>query len=94
MGRSVFAERGYEATSVEVLAERAGVSNGTFYNYFDDREALVDAVVPEVLAGFAEQSAELELRNLLDGPLDGQDLSSTGIGLSLKKPESPDPERP
>ncbi len=52
----VIADRG-DAFSVSEVAERAGVSNGTFYNYFDDRGALVDAIVPEALATFATTSA-------------------------------------
>lgn len=39
--------------SIGDVAAAAGVSNGTFYNYFEDRDALIDAVVPEVLERFA-----------------------------------------
>jgi AcrR family transcriptional regulator len=52
----VIAERG-EGFSISDIAARAGVSNGTFYNYFDDRDELIDAVVPDVLAAFAVASA-------------------------------------
>lgn len=52
----VIAERG-EAFSASDIAARAEVSNGTFYNYFDDRDDLVDAVVDEVVTAFASQAA-------------------------------------
>lgn len=52
----VIAERG-EGFSVSDIVARAGVANGTFYNYFTDREELIEAVVPEVLAAFALESA-------------------------------------
>jgi AcrR family transcriptional regulator len=52
----VIADRG-EAFSISEVAERAGVSNGTFYNYFDDREDLLAAIVPEALVAFADESA-------------------------------------
>lgn len=52
----VIAERG-EGFSVSDVTSRAGMSNGTFYNYFDDRDELIDAVVPEVLESFAAESA-------------------------------------
>ncbi len=52
----VIAERGEAFTASDVV-ERAGVSNGTFYNYFDDREQLIDAVVPEILGAFAAEGA-------------------------------------
>ncbi len=52
----VIAERGEAFSITDVVAE-AGVANGTFYNYFQDREELIDAVVPEVLAAFAAEGA-------------------------------------
>jgi len=52
----VIADRG-EAFSVSDVAARAGVANGTFYNYFPDRDALIAAIVPEVVASFAAESA-------------------------------------
>ncbi len=52
----VIAERG-ESFTVNDVTNRAGLSNGTFYNYFDDRNELIDAVVPEVIRAFAVASA-------------------------------------
>jgi AcrR family transcriptional regulator len=52
----VIAERG-EAFSVSDVATRAGVSNGTFYNYFADRDALIEAIVPEVVGAFTAENA-------------------------------------
>ena len=53
---AVIAERG-ESFSVDDLASRAGVSHGTFYNYFSDRDALVAALVDDVVGAFTEESA-------------------------------------
>ncbi|MEM8924131.1 MAG: TetR/AcrR family transcriptional regulator [Actinomycetota bacterium] len=47
-----------EAFTVLDVTKRADVSNGTFYNYFDDRDALIDAVIAEVLTSFTDTSAE------------------------------------
>ncbi|MEL6981589.1 MAG: TetR/AcrR family transcriptional regulator [Actinomycetota bacterium] len=52
----VIAARGESFTVSDVVAH-AGVSHGTFYNYFDDREQLIEAVVPEVLRAFAAEGA-------------------------------------
>ena len=52
----VLAEQG-EGFSVAELAGRAGVSHGTFYNYFADREQLVEALVPHTVGRFAERMA-------------------------------------
>ena len=45
----VFGERGLDAP-LEEVARRAGVSIGTLYNHFPNREALFDAIFPERLA--------------------------------------------
>ncbi len=40
----VFAERGYQNTTMDEIAERAGVSKGMLYIYFKNKEALFGAV--------------------------------------------------
>ena len=58
---ALFVERGYAATRVEAVAERAGVSKGTLFLYFSSKEALFKAVVRENIAGrFDEWNAEFE----------------------------------
>jgi len=44
---AVFAERGYDATSVEEVIRRAGLSKGTFYFNFTDKEHLFLAVLQD-----------------------------------------------
>ncbi len=36
--------QGFEATSVEEITEAAGVAKGTFFNYFDTKEAILPAL--------------------------------------------------
>lgn len=73
----VFVERGYAATRLDDVATRAGVSKGTLYLYFDNKEALFKAVVREgllpalaegeaLVAGFAGKSEDL-LREVIGG---------------------------
>jgi AcrR family transcriptional regulator len=45
VGRVVFAERGYDATSVEEIAERAGVSKPIVYEHFGGKEGLYAVIV-------------------------------------------------
>ena len=45
VGRAVFAERGYEATSVEEIAERAKVSKPIVYEHFGGKEGLYAVIV-------------------------------------------------
>jgi AcrR family transcriptional regulator len=44
-----FVERGYAATRLEDVAARAGISKGTLYLYFANKEELFKAVVREAL---------------------------------------------
>ena len=45
IGRSLFAERGYEATSVEEIAGRANVSKPVVYEHFGGKEGLYAVIV-------------------------------------------------
>lgn len=40
----LFAERGFYGTAVPLIAEQAGVGAGTIYRYFENKEALVNAL--------------------------------------------------
>ncbi|HZU51032.1 MAG TPA: TetR/AcrR family transcriptional regulator [Sphingomicrobium sp.] len=46
----VFAENGFAAARVDEIARRAGVSKGTLYLYFNDKEDLFRAVVRDAIA--------------------------------------------
>jgi AcrR family transcriptional regulator len=39
--RALFHSKGYDATTVEEITERADVAKGTFFNYFPSKEALL-----------------------------------------------------
>lgn len=45
VGRSLFAERGFEGTSVEQISEAAGVSKPVIYEHFGGKEGLYAVVV-------------------------------------------------
>ncbi|ASU81872.1 TetR/AcrR family transcriptional regulator [Nocardiopsis gilva YIM 90087] len=40
---SLFAEQGYDRTTIDQIAERADVARGTFFNYFQRKEDLITA---------------------------------------------------
>ena len=42
--RAVFAELGYEATTVRDIIRRTGLASGTFYNYFKSKEEVFHAL--------------------------------------------------
>ena len=57
VGRTLFAERGYDGTSVEEIASRAGVSKPVVYEHFGGKEGLyavvVDREVQHLMDAFA-----------------------------------------
>ena len=44
----MFAERGYEDTSIEAVLREAGVSRGSLYHHFASKEALFEAVAEDM----------------------------------------------
>src|SRR4051795_12371722 len=48
-GRQLFGERGFADVRIDHVAERAGVSHGTFYTWFDSKESLLRAIVAVVV---------------------------------------------
>ncbi|MET0557414.1 MAG: TetR/AcrR family transcriptional regulator [Solirubrobacterales bacterium] len=50
----LFAERGYNATTVRDIAEEAGILSGSLYHHFDSKESMIDAI----LSGFIEETRD------------------------------------
>src|SRR5256885_12121524 len=45
--RTAFAERGYPATRVDDITQRAGTSHGAFYLYFANKQDIMEALADE-----------------------------------------------
>src|SRR2546421_3949858 len=56
IARRLFAERGYEDTSIEAVLREAGVSRGSLYHHFPGKEALFEAVAEDVETSVGEQT--------------------------------------
>ena len=71
VGRRLFAERGYEATSVEEIAERAKVSKPIVYEHFGGKEGLyavvVDREIEHIVASIEQAVSTGTPRARLDG---------------------------
>lgn len=52
---AVFAEKGFAAARLDEIAQRAGVSKGTLYLYFKDKEELFRAVVRDTVSPNIDQ---------------------------------------
>ena len=63
-----FAERGFEATSMALVAEQVGIRSPSLYNHFASKRALYAAVVERLVSRFdAILAAKLESAADLDG---------------------------
>lgn len=67
----LIAKNGYEATSIAMIAKKAGVSKGLLYNYFTSKEELVKALVmgameegDELIETLFNDDAKQTLKNL------------------------------
>src|SRR6195952_1396247 len=55
VGRSLFAEKGFEATSIEEIAARASVSKPVVYEHFGGKEGLYAVVVDREMQALLER---------------------------------------
>src|SRR5512134_655341 len=58
----LFVEKGYAGTRLEDVAARAGVSKGTLYLYFENKEDLFKAVVRDSIVARLSETADEALR--------------------------------
>ena len=50
----LFAERGYDGTTVPMIAEKAKVGAGTIYRYFENKESLVNSLFQTYIGKFSD----------------------------------------
>ena len=62
---SVFGEYGFQATTLKQIAQGAGISSGSVYTYFPDKEALFTAAVNRGWASFIEELETMSRGRLL-----------------------------
>ncbi|MDN3356528.1 TetR/AcrR family transcriptional regulator [Actinomadura sp. DC4] len=53
LAAELFAEKGYQATTVRNIADEAGILSGSLYHHFDSKESIVD----EILTAFFDELA-------------------------------------
>src|SRR5690349_15197148 len=70
---ALFEERGFEATTVADIAERAGLTKRTFFRYFGDKR--------EVLFSGTEPLKERFVEAIADAPADAAPLDAIAAGL-------------
>ena len=67
----VFAEKGFRRATTREVARAAGVSEGTIYNYFEDKDAILLAILDrlnetERRAAYFEEGMAMDLRAFLE----------------------------
>ena len=67
--RDEFGERGFSESSIVGITQRAGVALGTFYTYFDSKEAVFHALVQDMSAQVRDRVAPAfkDATDALDG---------------------------
>lgn len=60
--RGVFAQKGYYAAGVSDIIEAAGVARGTFYNYFDSKRQIFQAVLEELMTRAGAAVEDIDVR--------------------------------
>lgn len=79
----MFIEKGYENTSVDDIIIEAGIAKGTYYYYFESKEATLEAVI-EMMIEKAENIAKAALMNPVPIP---QKLASVVYAFQPNKDE-------
>jgi AcrR family transcriptional regulator len=54
-GEELFSQRGYDATSVSLICERAGVSKGAFFHYFSTKEEFFLEILDRWLSDLSQK---------------------------------------
>ncbi|HWD60914.1 MAG TPA: TetR/AcrR family transcriptional regulator, partial [Humibacter sp.] len=75
----LFAEQGYDETTVAQIAERAGLTRSTFFRHFGDKR--------EILAAGQETLSRLLAEGITNAPADATPLSAVAAGLELASSE-------
>ena len=57
----LFSVQGYEATSISQLAEAVGIRKASLYSHFENKQAILDALVQTILAQYEKHSLFAEV---------------------------------
>src|SRR5215467_3720536 len=74
--RAIFLSRGFDAASMGEIAKAAGVSKGTLYVYFENKEELFEAIV--------HQQCDLQAETLFDLGDDREDVEAVLTRLGIR----------
>ena len=79
----LFGTVGYQSTTIAQIADKAGVSKGLIYNYFDSKESLLKAMIDEL----AKEGEKIVQKVTVDDPREMLELMIRGTFEWLRKHE-------
>jgi AcrR family transcriptional regulator len=84
--KSLFARQGVDNTRIQEITDEADVGFGTFYNHFQSKEALIEVVLAETIAG---QGADIDVLTVqLNDP--AEIISAAHRSFVLRARDDPD----
>jgi len=81
--RQLLAASGYEASTTRDIADAAGIANGTLFNYFPNKEAILATLVAEAASGM---HADFESLSPEEGSFEEHLFAFVAAGLRTLKP--------
>lgn len=77
----LFREKSFEESSIDDICDKAGVSHGLFYYYFDSKEDMIEAITEKMV-----KELERELRDIVeDENLSADEKFIRFMNLSFEK---------
>ena len=90
-GRQVFFEKGYQATTIDEVAQKAGVAKGTVYFYFGNKDDLYISLMLPTIKDLSRRMAaveqELDRGKINDGPMLLRRFMDTCYGWARDDPD-------
>lgn len=78
--QQVMARKGIDATTLQEITESADVAFGSFYNYFESKEAIVEAIIQETIESFGDA-----LNRLAESVDDPAEVVSASVRYTVRK---------
>lgn len=75
-----FLENGYADVGVREITERAGVSHGTFYNYFENKRQMLSVLIDREFSELLELTSEADAHE--EGPITESSLRELMVAVS------------
>jgi AcrR family transcriptional regulator len=76
----LFAENGFEATSVQQITQRCGISKGAFYLYFKSKDELINSLIDQYMSRFIA-----EIEQSVNGEIPKEELLYNFLYISFRE---------